>query len=153
MATEYVLYGSADLTPEEMRLFLAGVLGAAVAEDGMVHRPGLQVTAYRAEPGEEAYAASLFGFTHRVTATFRFSNRSTEEETEHNTALMAAAVLEFLDRYAGFGVLLFNGEEVVLQKLDGRLALNSDWEDWSASPEMNALIGEREFRALPQPLL
>lgn len=152
MAIEYDLYGSADVTTDEIVLFLAGVLEARV-EDGTIRRDGLEVTAYRAEPGEEASATRLFGFTHRVTATFRLSNRSTPEEREHNTAVMTDAVLQFLDRYAGSGVLLFNGEEVVLQKLDGPVSLNSDWEEWSESEELSALIGEREFRSLPQPLL
>jgi hypothetical protein len=98
-------------------------------------------------------ATSVFGFPHRVTASFRLSNRVSEQVRELNVGLMMRAVLSFFDTYPGDGVLLFNGEEVVLQKLTGQVSVNSDWEDRTELAGLRMLRAGRDFRPLPQPLL
>ncbi|GAA1817489.1 hypothetical protein HC028_21095 [Planosporangium flavigriseum] len=153
MAMEYRLYGAADMTTEEIFSFMADAIDGSVSPEGFAQREGMTVTAYRVDSGEEASAAGLFGFPHHVTATFRFSNTAPSQVRERNTALMIEAVLRFFDRYPGDGVLLFNGEEVVLQRLAGDLALDRDWEDWTDVPGMSEVIAGREQRLLPQPLL
>jgi hypothetical protein len=50
-------------------------------------------------------------------------------------------------------VALFNGEEVVLQRLAGNTTLNSDWDEWAEVAGLRTLVESREFRPLPQPLL
>lgn len=112
-------------------------------------RDGLWVTAHRVEPGEEATAPDLFGFPHRVTARFRFSSTQPELE-EHNTALMVGAVLSL---GLADGVLLFNGEEAVVQTSGGEVTFAAGWEDWDDMPEVVALIREHRVRPLAQPLL
>ncbi|ROT34234.1 hypothetical protein EF879_05220 [Micromonospora sp. HM5-17] len=154
MAVEYRLYGAADLETDQLVSFLAAELGGTVGDDGRVRRDGLDVTPYRVETGDEAWVAtSVFGFPHRVTASFRLSNRVSEQVRELNVGLMMRAVLSFFDTYPGDGVLLFNGEEVVLQKLTGQVSVNSDWEDWTELAGLRMLRAGRDFRPLPQPLL
>jgi hypothetical protein len=153
MATEYRFYAAAEVTADEFADFLVDALGGSLTREGFVAREGLMVTAYRVVPGEEASAADLFGFTHRVTATFRFSNTAAPHVRDTNVVLMVQAVLRFLDRYPGSGVLLFNGEEVVLQRLDDTVELSSDWEEWTDVSQLSHLIGRYDRRPLPQPLL
>jgi hypothetical protein len=150
MALEYVLCAAADITTEEFVAFLAEALNASV-HDNDVRRDGLMVIAYRETPGEE-YSPHTIGFTHRVTATFRFSNLAHTRLRDENTVLMVRAVLAFLGRYPGSGVLLFNGERVVLQKLDGPVELDSGWEDWSLDGMAKVIAGLPQH-PLPQPLL
>jgi len=152
MAIEYTYYSAADLATDEVRSVLAAALAGVLAPDGTAVRDGLSATAYRVEPGEEATAAQLFGFTHRVTVRFRFSN-TRPDLAEHNTALMAGAVLSIVDRTGADSVLLFNGEEAILRSVRGEAVFGADWEDWESFPEAAALKVGRRVAALAQPLL
>ncbi|MEV4642163.1 SitI3 family protein [Actinoplanes sp. NPDC049548] len=152
MATEYTYYSAADLTTEELRSALTAALGGSLASDGTVVREGLSAWAHRVEPGDEAAAPRLFRFPHRLTCRFRFSATRRELE-EHNTALMVGAFLAITDRTGADSVLLFNGEEAVLQSVGGEAVFASNWEDWDTLPEVSALRTGRRVAQLSQPLL
>ncbi|MEU4216894.1 hypothetical protein [Actinoplanes sp. NPDC026623] len=51
------------------------------------------------------------------------------------------------------GVLLFNGEEAVLQTSGGEATFAAGWEDWDDMPEVAALKQENKVAPLAQPLL
>ena len=51
------------------------------------------------------------------------------------------------------GVLLFNGEEAVVQTVAGETTFATDWEDWDDMPEVAALRRGRRGAPLAQPLL
>jgi hypothetical protein len=78
VALEYHFLGSAQMSTEDILAFMADEVGGVVTDFGFVQGDGLQVTAYRVTPGEEASAARRFGFVHRVTATYRFGNLAAE---------------------------------------------------------------------------
>jgi len=151
MALEYTYYGAADLGTDELRSVLAAAIGGTVTADGTVVRDGLNVAAWRETPGEEASAPRLFGFDHRITVRFRFSSLQRELEG-HNTALMIGAVLALLDRTGADSVLLFNGEDAVLQTVGGEAIFDADREEWEF-PEAAALMAGRHVATLSQPLL
>ena len=151
MALEYDFYAAADITREEFLTFLAQTMSAPISHD-YVRGDGLQATAHRETPEEEASTVNEFGFPERISATFRFANLASEQLTDQNTVLMIRTVLAFFDRYPGSGVLLFNGERVVLQKLDGDVELDSDWEDFSLDGMAEVIAGLSQ-RPLPQPFL
>jgi hypothetical protein len=69
MALEYAFNGEADLTTDQMLAFMVEATGGTIHDD-YVRRDGLDVTAYREDPGDEGPAGDLLGFTHRVTAIF-----------------------------------------------------------------------------------
>jgi hypothetical protein len=142
MATEYTYYSAADLTIEELRSVVVAALGGFVRE-------GMSASAHRVDRGDEAAAPQLFGFPHRVTCRFRFSATRPDLE-EHNTALMVGAFLAIADRTGADSVLLFNGEEAVLQSVGGEAVFAADWE---TPPEVSALRTGRRVAQLAQPLL
>jgi hypothetical protein len=148
MAIEYTYYSAADLDTDGLRSLVAAVLGAAVSPDGSMFRDGLWVNAYRVEPVDVATAPGLFGFQHRVTITFRFSSTRRDLE-QHNTALMVGVVLGLA---RADGVLLFNGEEAVIQTSSGQVTFAAGWEDWD-EPEVAALVRDHKVAPLAQPLL
>jgi hypothetical protein len=152
MALEYTYYGAADLTTDQLRSMVAAALAGDITPDGWVVREGLTAMPYRVDPGEEASAPPLFGFSHRITVRFRFSNLQRELE-EHNTALMVAAVLAIIDRTGADSVLLFNGEEAILRSIDGEVVFAEDWEGWEDYPEAGPLLEGHRVEKLPQPLL
>jgi hypothetical protein len=153
MATEYVFYGAADVSSAVLQGMIAAAVAGSVAADGTVSRSGMNVTAYHVEPDDESPVTAYFGFTHQVTITFRFDNVASAHERELNLALMVGAVLGFLDMHPGRGVLLFNGEEVTLQRLDDDVVFSSDWEDWTESDRIQALMMDRAVGVLAQPLM
>lgn len=140
---------AADLDTESLRSRVAAALDATLSPDGSMFWDGLWVVAYRVEPGEEATAPGLFGFSHRVTVLFRYSSTRRGLE-DHNTALMVGAVLSLAD---ADGVLLFNGEEAVVQIAGGEVTFAAGWEDWDDMPEVAALRSEHRVTSLSQPLL
>jgi hypothetical protein len=152
MAIEYTYYSAADLSTEELRSMVAAALSGALTDDGAVVREGLSASASRVNPGDEATAPRLFGFTHRVTVRFRFSGTRPELE-ENNTALMIGAVLALVDRTGTDSVLLFNGEEAILQSVGGDVVFAGDWEAWESLPQAAALRAGRRVGTLAQPLL
>jgi hypothetical protein len=92
----------------------------------------------------------LFGFQHRITATFHFSDLADDATDERNTALMVRSVIDLVRRYACCGVLLFNGELAIAQWTPGEIVFDADWEPWL---RMDSLLAGHARRRLPQPLL
>ncbi len=154
MAIEYVLYGDTDVTAGELTELLAEAIEADRIDGTTAFRDDMYVSVVRVS-GDEATeerpgdAAGLFGFEHRVTATFRLA----DPPEPHNTALMVAAVLAYFDRYGDCGVLLYNGYRAVLQLLPDGVVFDSGWEQFTANDEVAALRGGNPARPLPQPML
>ena len=66
---------------------------------------------------------------------------------------MVASVLAYFERYGGREVLLFHGEEVVIQRLTDEVVFRSEWEEWFTIPEMAPLLAGHVVESLPQPFL
>jgi hypothetical protein len=150
MALEYVLYGAADLTTDELRAMLHSVVGGTIAADGTIEREDLSIAGWRETPDEEADTVQLFGFRNRVTVFFRFDKRPALQE--HATAVMIRAVLSLMERTGADSVLLFNGEDAVLRTVHGEAIFDADREEWEY-PEAAALHDGHQVARLPQPLL
>ena len=153
MSLFFTFYGEADVSTDDLLRLIAAAVGGSLGDRDTVFVPGMNVTAHRVDEDEEDSTGQYFGFLERITATFNFDNLSSEEVTEHNTALMAVAVLAVFDRYPGRGVLLFNGERAVLGRLSDKVVFDSDWDDWSEMSEVLPLVAANETGKLPQPLI
>jgi hypothetical protein len=66
---------------------------------------------------------------------------------------MVGAVLTIVNRTRADSVLLFNGEEAILQSVEGEVIFAEDWEGWEDYPEAAALKAGQRVARLPQPLL
>ncbi|MFB9239345.1 SitI3 family protein [Plantactinospora siamensis] len=153
MAIEHDLYGEADLSDSEFVSFIATSVDGKIFDEGLIKARSMDVIAYRVSEDDEMSAADNFGFRPRVTATFRFHNLASSEERGLAQIVMYRTVLEFFERFSGRGVLLFNGEEVTIQKLGEEIEINSGWEEWTDNEALQSLINGYAFRPLPQPLL
>jgi hypothetical protein len=153
MAIEYTLQSDADVPTDDMHRFFAAAIEGEPAPDGTVFRPGMYVTAYRAPDDERDGTTHLFGFDHRTTATFRFSNLADSATDDQNTAVMVSAVLSFHSHFKGCGVLLFNGDVAVIQWSPDGVFFDSEWEDWSLVEPVLPLISGHQVQRLAQPLL
>ena len=153
MALEFDLQSDADIDSPELRAFLAGAVEGDLGPDGTVFRPGMYVMSRHVAPGDEDSTTRLFGFQHRINATFRFANLAAEAERDHNTAIMIRSVLALAERFGGHGVLLFNGELAVVQWTPEEVVFDSEWEEWSELDEVKPLLAGHALRPLPQPLM
>jgi hypothetical protein len=153
VAREYTFYGAADTTSDDLRSVIAAAVGGSMAADGTIFLEGMYITARSVSPADRHSTTLLFGFDHRITVIFRFSNLARGSTAEHNTSLMAIAILALFDAYGEPGVLLYNGEEVILQKLDGGVVFNEDWEEWFEIDDLAPVLAAHARQRLPQPLL
>jgi hypothetical protein len=152
MAIEFDLESDADITADHLHTFFVEAIEGDLGEDGTVFRPGMYVMSGRITEGADL-TAELFGFEPLINATFRFANLSGHEERDHNTVVMVSAVLALAERYGGTGILLFNGEQAVLQWTPEGVVFDSEWEDWSELEAVRPLVSLHASRRLAQPLL
>lgn len=152
MALEYAFYASADLAEEDLIDFMAQVTGGQKIGN-FVRSGALDMTpAKEDDPDDVSPIAEMLGFVHRLTITFRIANLASDDEESEATATMVRVVLSFFERYRGAGVLLLNGELVVMQCLEDRVVFDSNWTDWDDIPTVIDLLRHSEHRALAQPL-
>ncbi|XVU26107.1 SitI3 family protein [Actinoplanes sp. CA-054009] len=153
MALEFDWSGDTEVDTATLRAFIAATIGGDQHPDGTIFLSGMYVTA-RAVTGDDVNPAiALFGWEERFSATFRFANQASQKTTEHNIALMAHVLIAFAQRYGGNGLLLYNGDEAVLQYGADGVTFSADWEDWSENDEVAPLLTQFANTALPQPLL
>ncbi|MEV6302200.1 SitI3 family protein [Actinoplanes sp. NPDC051861] len=153
MAIEYTLRGDAHADLDQLTSFFTEAIEGRLGPDKTVFRDGMYVTAYPVPDGEGHETTRLLGFQHRITAVYHFSNLADQATHDHNVAVMIRSVLAFFDRFGGHGALLFNGEEVTIQRLTNEIIFNSDWDDWTGVDALTSLIAPHSSRPLPQPLL
>lgn len=149
MAIEYTLLCDAGCDTAEAQAFFTTEIHGEFCHRGAAFCHGMYVTACRVGEGERHKAAELFGFEHRITATFHLSDLADEVTDEHNTALMVRSVLDLAARYTCRGVLLFNAELVIAQWTPSEMVFDCDWEPWLKLD----LVAGHAVRRLPQPLL
>jgi hypothetical protein len=75
---------------------------------------GMYITAYREEDGR---TIELLGFRKVATIGFRFYNNTGQGIQGRSVGLMVSTVLAYFHRFGGCGVLLFDFEEVTLERL------------------------------------
>jgi hypothetical protein len=153
MAIEYSLSTDAHPSDDELHAFFAAVLDGAIGEGGTVFRDGMYVTVYGLADGEDDETSHHFGFDEQVSGTFHFSNLAGPETYRNNIARMVSSMLAFSANYPGNGVLLHNGELAVMQWSPTEVVFNSEWEPWSESAEVKALLTGHTVRSMAQPLL
>ncbi|BBH71665.1 hypothetical protein ACTI_83500 [Actinoplanes sp. OR16] len=154
MAIEYDLRSDADERARDLLTFFAETTGSEITQDGMASRDGMSVFAIEVDDDEADSTSRAFGFKHRSTIVFRFSNLADSETHDHNTARMISAVLAFFTRFDRHGALLFNGEVVVIQRLtDDGVAVSHEWDEWLDGAETAALISGQNIQRLAQPYL
>ncbi|WP_413470381.1 SitI3 family protein [[Phormidium] sp. LEGE 05292] len=78
----------------------------------------------RSQIGQEVIAEE-FGFQPSIVVDFRINPKDAYKEGKDT---LIKGTLDLLDRVQGDAVLLFNGEQPVLQRINGKLRLYSGWE-------------------------
>jgi len=151
MGSEYGLELSTDLKPKQVLCLLADRLELKWVDGKSLRGPALwidsrEVTGIRCDIIKEG-----FHFRPDVLVVFRLNPNS--DEYEEGNRLMLRATMALLEQSRD-GVLLFNGEHIVLQRIGGQLMLNADYGGWTDGFCLeNEVWLSHETRSLPSPLL
>jgi hypothetical protein len=151
MGADYSLELSTGMTPAEVLRLLVERLGFAWDGKQNLSGPALWVSAAATRQNRKQLIEEGFRFSPEVSVSLRVDPASPEYEEGHR-ALLRAAML--LIKHGRDGVLLFNGEQIILQSLGGVLVLNADQGGWTDGFMLEDEIQlPHEKRSLPSPLL
>ncbi|WP_257452646.1 SitI3 family protein [Archangium lipolyticum] len=151
MGLEYGLELSTDLGPTQALRLLAERLGLPWGNERSLRGSALWIDL--SEPSNTGREIIEEGFHFRpdVLVIFRLDSNSDQYEEGHRVMLRATMLLL---EHGRDGVLLFNGERIILQRLAGELVLNADYGNWTKGLQLeNEIQLPHEKRPLPSPLL
>jgi hypothetical protein len=150
MALSYYLELEVGLKPQQALQIVANACPFQWQDNNLVGL-GIQIRAFEEKDEEnQALTEQFFGFVHSLVVSFRISSNQDIEQAER---LMIRATLALLQKTTGDAVLLFNYENIVLQRIKNQLVFNQDfWDPWKADEIKNALI-PYSLKVLSSPLL
>jgi hypothetical protein len=151
MGLDYSLKLAADMRPEQVLRLMAEALGLKWSDERHLGGPAIWIGAGEISELGRSLIEEGFRFTPSLSILFRLNTNSPDYE-EGNRIMVRAALL--LLQPGREGVLLFNGEIIVMQRLKGQLVLNEDFGGWTDGLCLEAEVGlPHEKRSLPSPLL
>lgn len=110
------------------------------------------------EDSDCATIKEAFGFTPTIAVWFKFINTGNYDKAVCTMFQVTMTLLS--QKVSGDAVLLFNGEQIVLQRLKGQLLLNDESKsviDGKSQPWITVFLSEitlpYQLRDLPSPLL
>jgi hypothetical protein len=125
MALNYVLNLEANIKPVEALQFISKYLGLEWHKRNSLAGLGVIVYATKKNQLGQEVIAEEFGFQPSIAVDFRINPKDAYKEGKDT---LIRATLELLDHLPGNAILLFNGEQPVLQKINGKLRLYLGWE-------------------------
>ncbi|HEX8819450.1 MAG TPA: SitI3 family protein [Archangium sp.] len=142
---------STDMTPEQALHLMAEWFEFKWGDDKHLIGPALSISAIEPGQGWKSIIQEGFHFSPDLSVGFRLDPNSNDYE-EGNRVMLRATML--LLEHGRDGVLLFNGEQITLQRIAGRLVLNADSRNWTDGLQLeNEIRLPHEKRSLPSPLL
>jgi hypothetical protein len=142
---------STDLKPAQVLRLMAERFGLEWGDDAHLRGPAVWVSAIEPNQDFKLMIEEAFHFRPSLSVGFRLDSNSDEYE-EGNRVMLRATML--LLEHGRDGVLLFNGEHIVLQRLSGHLVLNEDAKNWTDGLQLeNEIRLPHDKRPLPSPLL
>lgn len=127
MALEYMLRIATNLEPEKVLDFFASILELKKEPD-YLSGSGLIIYASPESELGRSIINDEFHFTPTVRVTFRLDKF---DDMEIGKIKFLRGTLELLRQAPGDAVLLFNNEDVILQRTGGRLILNDKSSFWT----------------------
>ena len=127
MALEYMLRTATNLEPERVLDFFASTLDLKKEPD-QISGSGLIIYASPESELGRSIINDEFHFTPDVRVTFRLDKF---DDMEVGKIKFLRGTLELLSRTPNNAVLLFNNEDVILQRVGGRLILNDKSSFWT----------------------
>lgn len=151
MGLDYSLKLSTSRQPAELLRLMAERLDLKSWDESHLGGPALWIGATRISDSGRSTIEEGFHFSPDVSVLFRLDSNSDEYEEGYRVMLRATMLLL---EHGQDGVLLFNGEHILLQRIAGQLVLNADSRNWTDGLRLeNEIRLPHEKRSLPSPLL
>jgi hypothetical protein len=153
MSLNYDLEIATSLNPKQVLQIIVDELGFTWCEQGNLQGPQVAVSAISQSPLGQSVIEEGFGFRPKIHLSFWISSHANEEEGRIARQSVIRAVMTILRYESGDAVLLFNGENLLLQRLNGNLILNSVWKEWTSYYLFDEITLPCERREIASPLL
>lgn len=125
MALNYVLNLEANIKPVEALQLIYKYFGLEWHKKDSLAGLGVIVYATQISQIGQEVIAEEFGFQPSIAVDFRINPKDAYKEGKDT---LIRATLELLYHVPGNAILLFNGEQPVLQRINGTLRLYPGWE-------------------------
>lgn len=154
MSADWNLAVAAEWSPDEARSRVQHLLGGEVRDDA-VFRGDMYVTVLGMIRSRAEFLEESFGFLPTLSITYHRKLLEGQDPAQYDLDLrdMAFSAHALADAADGDSVLLFNGEDLIFQRLHGVLTINADWAQWQRLGIPNSLTTAHEVRPLTSPLL
>lgn len=96
--------------------------------------------------------AGMIGFRPNISVTFRFRGTASLDAQDVAWEVMLNAVIAFVRKYPAEGVLLFNGEEILMRCHNGEIIFDTT-EYFQEIPNLSAIVSRHRQETLDQPLM
>lgn len=153
MALEYSFEGALDLDATAALQQVATELGLSATDSVRLHGPALQIFTLSQSDLRKSVIEDAFHFRPTLSIGFRIDSNASDQDYETGKHLLIRVVVALLQQSPGAAVLLFNGETVLLQRLDERIVLNQDWREWTSYDLLRDVTLPYDQRPLPSPLM
>ncbi len=151
MSTDYDLLVASDLTPQKMLDLLSLRLSLATSDMEMEKDGVLKISVRPALRGRQTTFQEAFGFTPTLAVHFRLNKFAGYKEA---MCLLIRGTIAVLTQKEADAVLLFNGEQVILERIKGHLLLDKGVFGYANYQENLAEVTmPYQMRDLRQPLL
>jgi hypothetical protein len=153
MSIEYELKLATKLNPETALRLIAQEYGFAFGEQGNLQGPGIVVGAIAIDEQSQSFMEEMFQFRPTVNIWF-CPDPNGADYLESEQVIVGATSLLF-NKESGDAVLLHNGENLLLQRRNGEVAISDKWwSDWFSPCHLTSeIMFPYTVRNLPSPLL
>lgn len=147
---EYALHLEVDMQPEKALNSLRKILCLeSASNEEPLEAPGVVISAFKQSLIGQEIIEEAFSFRPETIVWFRIKPK---ERRVIGRKTLLTATLGMLKECSGDAVLLFNGEDVVLKRIHGKLVANEAFSFWVA-PELDKANQPYEVKDIPSPLL
>jgi hypothetical protein len=148
MSLEFGLFIITELEPPQVVTIIAK-LGLEKLTDSQLLGTGVLVNVQNTSTLRCSIIEEAFGFCPSLSVSFRIQPK---ENYVQGKCTLLRVTIELLTQVVGDAVLLFNGEDIVLHRLEGKLIINKKWDTWD-NKILSELTASYERQELTSPLL
>jgi hypothetical protein len=153
MSIEYELKLATKLNPKTALHLIAQEYGFAFGEQGNLQGPGIVVGAIAIDEQSQSFMEEMFQF--RPTVNIWFCLDPNGEDYLENEQVIVGAISLLFNKESGDAALLHNGENLLLQRINGETIISDKWwNNWFSPCRLTSKITFPHIvRNLPSPLL
>ncbi len=152
MATEYTLDIDAVMNAADARKMLSSNLNLQRTSGIHLLAQGILVSVLEPTVASQKITKEAYSFRPTISVGFRFQTETGEDEIAARRTMLQATML-LLHAEKGNAVLLFNGENTRMLKLNSKLLISSEWQELATYSLFNEITLPHEICDLPSPLL